>query len=308
MHVLQPRGSISSDWQCSMSAIDPICLLGRDCPIQMRWKLLVKQKEDGIFISQDKYVNEILKKFGFADVKTASTPMETQKPLLKDEDGEEVAYTDSDYAGVSLDRKSTTGEKAKNNVRLMMEKLAIDKNRKSVLLQALVDGKKVIITEATVRRDLQLEDAEVENVADEAVNKEMDDSLERASTTATGLNAEHDMGNINKTQSKATPNERSSLGTSSGGGPRPQDTIGDIIAQTRSENVSKYSNDSLLTRVNTPQSDEDRLKLKELMELYTNLQKKVLDLESSKTSQADEIASLKRRVKKLEKKDRKRTY
>ncbi|GJV52275.1 putative ribonuclease H-like domain-containing protein [Tanacetum coccineum] len=52
--------------------------------------LQVKQKKDGIFISQDKYVTEILKKFGFTDVKTASTPMETQKLLLKDEDGEEV--------------------------------------------------------------------------------------------------------------------------------------------------------------------------------------------------------------------------
>ncbi|GJT57369.1 putative ribonuclease H-like domain-containing protein [Tanacetum coccineum] len=52
--------------------------------------LQVKQKDDGIFISQDKYVTKILKKFGFTDVKTASTPMETQKPLLKDEDGEEV--------------------------------------------------------------------------------------------------------------------------------------------------------------------------------------------------------------------------
>ncbi|GKB74452.1 hypothetical protein Tco_0935864, partial [Tanacetum coccineum] len=52
--------------------------------------LQVKQKEDGIFISQDKYVTEILKKFSFTDVKTASTLMETQKPLLKDEDGEEV--------------------------------------------------------------------------------------------------------------------------------------------------------------------------------------------------------------------------
>ncbi|GKF95932.1 hypothetical protein Tco_0288667, partial [Tanacetum coccineum] len=42
--------------------------------------LQVKQKKDGIFISQDKYT----------EVKTASTPMETQKPLLKDEDGKEV--------------------------------------------------------------------------------------------------------------------------------------------------------------------------------------------------------------------------
>ncbi|GKB29025.1 putative ribonuclease H-like domain-containing protein [Tanacetum coccineum] len=52
--------------------------------------LQVKQKKDGIFISQDKYVDEILKKFVFIEVKTASTPMETQKPLLKDKDGEEV--------------------------------------------------------------------------------------------------------------------------------------------------------------------------------------------------------------------------
>ncbi|GJT66391.1 putative ribonuclease H-like domain-containing protein [Tanacetum coccineum] len=52
--------------------------------------LQVKQKEDGTFISQDKYVTDILKKFGFTNVKTASTPMETQKPFLKDKDGEEV--------------------------------------------------------------------------------------------------------------------------------------------------------------------------------------------------------------------------
>nr|GEY89665.1 copia protein [Tanacetum cinerariifolium] len=52
--------------------------------------LQVKQKQDRIFISQDKYVAKILKKFGFSEVKTASTPMETQKPLLKDKDGEEV--------------------------------------------------------------------------------------------------------------------------------------------------------------------------------------------------------------------------
>nr|GEV91588.1 hypothetical protein [Tanacetum cinerariifolium] len=53
-------------------------------------RLQVKQKEDGIFISQDKYVNEILNKFGYFDVKIASTPMETHKTLLKDEKGEDV--------------------------------------------------------------------------------------------------------------------------------------------------------------------------------------------------------------------------
>ncbi|GJX63291.1 putative ribonuclease H-like domain-containing protein [Tanacetum coccineum] len=142
--------------------------------------LQVTHQDDGIFICQDKYVEEILKKFGFSTVKTASTPMETSKPLLKDAEVEDVdvhlyrsmigslmylttsrpdimfavcacarfqvtpkgshlhavkrifrylkgqsklglwypkdspfdleAYTDSDYAGASLDRKSTTGE------------------------------------------------------------------------------------------------------------------------------------------------------------------------------------------------------
>ncbi|GKB31018.1 reverse transcriptase domain-containing protein [Tanacetum coccineum] len=53
-----------------------------------------------------------------------------------------------------------------------------------------------------------------------------------------------------------------------GGGPRCQETMGGIIAQTRFENVSKLSNDSLLARSNTLQSDEDSLKLNELMELF----------------------------------------
>ncbi|GJX79530.1 putative ribonuclease H-like domain-containing protein [Tanacetum coccineum] len=103
--------------------------------------LQVTQKDDGIFISQDKYVDEILKKFGFSTIKKASTPMETSKSLLKDAEAKDVdvhlyrsmigslmyltssrpdimfdspfdleAYTESDYAGASLDQKSATGE------------------------------------------------------------------------------------------------------------------------------------------------------------------------------------------------------
>ncbi|GJS98350.1 putative ribonuclease H-like domain-containing protein [Tanacetum coccineum] len=52
--------------------------------------LQVQQKEDGIFISQDKYVAEILKKFDFATMKTTSTPIETNKALVKDEEAEAV--------------------------------------------------------------------------------------------------------------------------------------------------------------------------------------------------------------------------
>ncbi|GJS05044.1 hypothetical protein Tco_0321552 [Tanacetum coccineum] len=146
-----------------------------------------------------------------------------------------------------------------------------------VQLQALVDGKKVIVTESSVRRDLQLEDVE-----DEAVNEEMDDNLVRATTTASSLEAEQDSGNIAKTQSKATLNEPSSIRTSLGSGPRRQETMVDTIAQTS-------------------------MQLKELMDLCTNLQNRVLTLETTKTTQALEIDNLKRRVKKLEKKDSKRT-
>ncbi|GJX30258.1 putative ribonuclease H-like domain-containing protein [Tanacetum coccineum] len=52
--------------------------------------LQVKQKDDGIFIIQDKYVVDILKKFDFATVKTSSTPIKTNKALLKDEEAEDV--------------------------------------------------------------------------------------------------------------------------------------------------------------------------------------------------------------------------
>nr|GEZ00848.1 putative ribonuclease H-like domain-containing protein [Tanacetum cinerariifolium] len=96
--------------------------------------LQVNQTDDGIFISQDKYVAKILRKFGLTDGKSASTPIDNEKHLLKDLDGEDVdvhiyrylkgkpylglwypkdssfnlvAYSDSDYAGTSLDRKST---------------------------------------------------------------------------------------------------------------------------------------------------------------------------------------------------------
>nr|GEW82371.1 hypothetical protein [Tanacetum cinerariifolium] len=95
-----------------------------------------------------------------------------------------------------------------------------------------------------------------------------------ATTTASSLKAKQDNGNIDKTQSKTIPNEASSQVTTSGGGP----------------------------------SDEDRIKLNELTELCTTLQTRVLDLEKTMTTQALEIDSLKRRVKKLEKKQRSRTH
>ncbi|GJV43749.1 uncharacterized mitochondrial protein-like protein [Tanacetum coccineum] len=104
--------------------------------------LQVQQKRHDIFISQYKYVAGILKKFGFTEVKTASTPMETQKPLLKDEDCEEV--------DVHMYRSMIVS---------LITRIAKTINREAQL-HALVDGKTIIITESSVRRDLQLADEE----------------------------------------------------------------------------------------------------------------------------------------------------
>nr|GEW43348.1 hypothetical protein [Tanacetum cinerariifolium] len=142
-------------------------------------------------------------------------------------------------------------------------------------IHAKVYEKKVIISEASIRRDLRFGDERgvdcfsnkvifkqlilmgkhksrktkredtklpqtsvpTKHVTDEAVNEEMDDSLERATTTATNLDAKQHSGNISKTQSKATPNEPGSRGTSLGGGSRRQDAMGDTIALTRDEDV-----------------------------------------------------------------------
>nr|GEU69882.1 uncharacterized mitochondrial protein AtMg00810-like [Tanacetum cinerariifolium] len=52
--------------------------------------LQVKQKDDGIFISQEKYVANILKKFDFTTVKTTSTSIEPNKALIKDAEAKDV--------------------------------------------------------------------------------------------------------------------------------------------------------------------------------------------------------------------------
>nr|GEV15694.1 reverse transcriptase [Tanacetum cinerariifolium] len=130
------------------------------------------------------------------DGKSASTPIDTKKPLLKDPDGEDVneyiytvAYSDSDYAKASLDKKYTTGGCQFLGCRVISWKckkqtvvatssteaeyvaaasccaqfwasFSIKKSNDVVKLQALIDRKKVIITEDTIRQDLRLDDAD----------------------------------------------------------------------------------------------------------------------------------------------------
>ncbi|GJZ88284.1 hypothetical protein Tco_0660066 [Tanacetum coccineum] len=369
--------------------------------------LQVTQKDDGIFISQDKYVDEILKKFGFSTVKTASTPMETSKPLLKDAEAKDVdvhlyrsmigslmyltssrpdiifvvcacarfqvtpkvshirvvkrifrylkgqpklglwypkespfdleAYSDSDYAGASLDRKSTTG--ANDEIQVNTDGLPyywyaftknptiyvslIDKFWQTATVRtvdngeqeitATVDGKEFTITEASVRRHLQLADVDgisvllttkifdqlslmgqvlnkvtelpqtsepIPNVPDEAVYEEWDDRVKRATTTAASLDAEQASGNINTTQSTAIPNVPFPQVISAGGSPRCQEAIGGSIALTRSERVPTPPHDTPHPSVHTLGSDEGSMILQELTVLCTSLSKKVESLEA----------------------------
>ncbi|GJU65907.1 putative ribonuclease H-like domain-containing protein [Tanacetum coccineum] len=352
--------------------------------------LQVTQKDDGIFISQDKYVDEILKKFGFLTMKTTSTPMETSKPLLKDAEAEDVdvhlyrsmigslmyltasrpdimfdvcacarfqvtpkvshlyavkkifrylkgqpklglwypkdspfnleAYTDSGYPGASLDRKSTTG-----SCQFLRSRLISWQCKKQTIVANSTTEAEYIVASSCCRQVLWIQNQLLDygynfmntkifignesticivknpvfysktkhieirhhfiwdsyekkliqmikihtdhNLADlltkafdvrrfqyliatnKTVIKEWEDIMERAFTTASSLEAEQDSGNINRTQSIATPNESFPHKDGSSSGPR----------------------------INTLGSEEDSMKLKELMELCTKLPERVLD-------------------------------
>ncbi|GKB10571.1 hypothetical protein Tco_0844494 [Tanacetum coccineum] len=293
--------------------------------------LQVKQKEDEIFISQDKYVTEI---FGqkvlvlpnINDVK--HKPLKHQKafaqglrwylkgqPKLglwypKDLPFDLVAYTDSDYAGASLDRKSTTGDSNEKKL-IQMIKIHTDKNVADLLtkafdvsrfqyliasignahfktslvpldssvktvnkeqqLQALVDGKKIIITEATVRWDLLPKDANGVDSTNQkfSFSKYIFESMVK---------------NLDNAVKFLMPKEKDTQVPQSSV-PSDPTNVEDVVG-----------------------NEEPSMKLKELMDFCTKLQQRVLDLENTKTTQAQEITSLKKRVKKLEKKGGSRTH
>nr|GEW26413.1 hypothetical protein [Tanacetum cinerariifolium] len=117
--------------------------------------LQVKQKKGGILISQDKYVAEILSKFGLTEGKSASTLIDIEKPLLKDPDGEDVdVHIYRSMIGSLMYLTSSRPD-------IMFANTIVAKQTNDVTrLQALVDKKKVVITEATIRDALRLDDAE----------------------------------------------------------------------------------------------------------------------------------------------------
>nr|GEV28766.1 hypothetical protein [Tanacetum cinerariifolium] len=166
-------------------------------------KELLKQKQDGISISHDKYVAKILKKYGFLEVKNASTPMETQKPLLKDKDSKEVdVHMYRSMIGSLMHLTSSRPD-------IMFAVCTCARYQVNLKVSYLYAVKSIF--RKSRRNDIKLPQTSVPtSVVDKAIKEEMDDSLERA---ATSLDAEQNSGNINKTQSKVIPNEPGFQGT-----------------------------------------------------------------------------------------------
>ncbi|GJS36088.1 putative ribonuclease H-like domain-containing protein [Tanacetum coccineum] len=315
--------------------------------------ILLVQKDDGIFISQDKYVADILKKFDFVTIKTTSTPIETNKALLKDEEVEDVdvhlyrsmigslmyltafrlyimfavcacarfqvtpkvshlhavkrifrylkgqpklglwyprdspfnleAFFDSDYAGASLDRKSTTGAKyvaAANcyaqvlwiqnqmldyGFNFMNTKIHIDNESTICIVKNLVFHSKTkhieirhhFIRDSYEKKLIQVIKIHTDHNVADLLTKAFD-----VSSRVGPIHLDADETVYKKWEDRM---ERAATTASS------LEAEQDSDDQTRFEAASKQSNDPPLSRVNTLGSGEDNMKLVELMKHCTKL-------------------------------------
>nr|GFA41720.1 ribonuclease H-like domain-containing protein [Tanacetum cinerariifolium] len=278
-----------------------------------------KQKKDGTFISQDKYVAEILRKFGLTEEKSASTPIDTEKPLLKDPDGEDVDI--HTYRSWLVQKQMALGKDTSNLLMAdnlpkivwysthhvtLMKKLAslkangswyikyaltinphiyvscikqfwntvvVKQTNDVTRLQAIVDRKKVVITEAIIRDALRLDDAEgVDCLPNEEVFAELACmGYEKPSTKLTFYKA------FFSSQWKFL--------------------IHTILQSMSAKRTSWNEFSSAMASVVICLSTE-------ALDACAALTKRVENLEYDKVAQALEITKLKRRVKKLEKANR----
>nr|GEU83719.1 retrovirus-related Pol polyprotein from transposon TNT 1-94 [Tanacetum cinerariifolium] len=172
----------------------------------------------------------------FSEDKTASTPMVTQKPLLKDEDCEEVdVHMYRSMIGSLMYLTSSRPDIMCACVRYQVNpKVSHLHDVKRILGILTIDGRKLVLLGITYycwakvnaarkpRKDTEVPQPSgpTETITDEAVREEWGDRLVRATTTAYSLEAKQESGNITKTRSKATPNEAGSSRTTLGDGLR----------------------------------------------------------------------------------------
>ncbi|GKB43398.1 hypothetical protein Tco_0888340, partial [Tanacetum coccineum] len=174
----------------------------------------------------------------------------------------------TDKKELAIPKQTTTGKEFSNS--LMVGSLP-----------KTICAKAVVISESSVRNDLLFDD---EDGITCLTNDEIFENLAlmeyvQLSTKLTfkkdaSLVAAQDSDNIIRTQTTSIPNVDIPQGMDTGGSPRRQETMGDALAQTRSERVLEKPNEPPLPEGGyIPRSDEGRLKLKELM--GTKLSKQV---------------------------------
>nr|GEU93576.1 hypothetical protein [Tanacetum cinerariifolium] len=192
------------------------------------FRITSNKKEDGIFISHDKYIDEIFKKFNYTDVMSASTLVDLKKPLVKDGDANDVdvhlyrsmigslMYLTASrpnimFAVCACARFQVT---PKTSHLLAVKRIfRYLKGKPTLGLWYSRDSpfELVAYTDSDYTRATQDRKSTTE-VGDEAVHKELSDRMERAATNASSFEAKQDDGS----------------------GPGCQDTIlRDVKAQTR---------------------------------------------------------------------------
>nr|GEV42522.1 uncharacterized mitochondrial protein AtMg00810-like [Tanacetum cinerariifolium] len=345
-------------------------------------------------------------KFGLTDKKSASTPIDNEKPLLKDSDGEDVdvhtyrsmigslmyltssrpdimfdvcacahfqvttkashlhavkrifrylngkphlglwcpkdspfnlvAYSDSDYAGASLDRKSTTGGCQFLGCRLISlqcKKQTVVATSSTeaeyvandvVRLQSLIDRKKIIITEDTIRQALLLDDADsVDCLPNEEIFAELARmGYEKPSTKLTFYKAFSRLNRrvdtllfdgmlvpqqVQDVVEAAAENENDDNEVSVEPTP-PSPTPVTPPPSPIQEHIPSPPQAQTVQPSLPPQPQPSKTAyisltlLSQLLETCTTLTKKVANLEQDKIAQALEITKLKQWVRRLEKK------
>nr|GEU39118.1 retrovirus-related Pol polyprotein from transposon TNT 1-94 [Tanacetum cinerariifolium] len=260
------------------------------------------------------------------DVKKVSTPMETSKPFLKDKDGEEVdVHLYRSMIGslmyLTSSRPDIMFVTVVANFTTEAEYVAasswygqIKTVNDDVRLQALIDGKKVVIIEASIRHDLQLDNAEGVYF-NHSLTKKVFANMKRLGIGFSGAvtplfvtmmeQVVEEVGDLpTAVQDTPIPDAPSSSQHQRKHKPRRMEKKETDVSPTKlhtKDHVPTTSNDLL-------PSGEDRMQLKKLMVLCTNLSNKVLDLENEviemKSSHKVKIAELESRVEKLEEENR----
>nr|GEX56482.1 hypothetical protein [Tanacetum cinerariifolium] len=174
--------------------------------------LQVLQKKDGIFLSQDKYVGDIIKKFGYSDVRSANTPMDKENPWGKDGTGKDVDL--HLYRSMIGSLMQITASRP--DIMFCCLRLISWQCKKQTIVATLTTEAEYVAAASSCRQvlwiQMQLLDygqytrrariaqsSALPPVADEPASPIGDDSQGKACPTVSGLEAEQDRENITKT-------------------------------------------------------------------------------------------------------------